>query len=70
MYKVRGVKPKESKPYFPNTSQKCFEAVAGKVLQIEMLQEQIDKVKSFDKFFADLYCAAYVNGMVTMKNGL
>jgi len=35
-----------------------------------MLQEELDKAASFGSFFADIYCAAYVNGLVTMKDGL
>ena len=44
--------------------------VAGKVIQIEDLDEQISEAKSFRDFFAHIYCAAYVNSLVTMKDGL
>lgn len=44
--------------------------VAGKVIQIEDLEEQVSEAESFRNFFAEVYCAAYVNALVTMKDGL
>lgn len=44
--------------------------VAGKIIQIEDLEEDISKAESFRDFFAHVYCAAYVNSLVTMKDGL
>ena len=57
-------------PSYPNTPEPCVEMVAGKVIQIEDLSEQISKANSFRDFFAHVYCAAYVNALVTMKDGL
>ena len=70
MYKLRGKKPISSQPFYPQTSEQCLSRVAGKVIQIEYLQEEMEKETSFNNFFADIYCAAYVNGLVTMKDGL
>lgn len=44
--------------------------VAGKVLMIENLQEDLDQAVSFRDFFAEIYCSAYVNSLVTMQDGL
>ena len=55
---------------FPNTPKACVEAVAGKVIQVQDLEERISKANSFRDFFADIYCAAYVNALVTKKDGL
>ena len=30
----------------------------------------MDKEANFSSFFADIYCGAYINGLVTMKDGL
>ena len=54
----------------PETPEECLELVAGKVIQIEDLQDDIDELDSLETFFADVYCAAYVNSIVTMKDGL
>ena len=70
IYKMKGVKPLETKPTFPETDKTCVNQVAGKVLQIEALQEDLDSQASFTNFFADIYCGAYVNGLVTSKDGL
>lgn len=70
MYKLKGIEAEENIPMMPETPEECVEKVAGKVLEIEMLQEDIDKATSFRNFFADVYCAAYVNSLVTMKDGL
>ena len=44
--------------------------VAGKVIMIEDLEEQVSQAENFRDFFAEVYCAAYVNALVTMKDGL
>lgn len=70
MYKLRGITFEDSTVIMPETPEMCIELVAGKVIQIENLQEDIDNQKSFQGFFADVYCSAYVNSLVTMKDGL
>lgn len=70
MYKLKGIEAEETIPKMPYTPDQCVEKVAGKVLQIEDLSEDISKATSFRDFFADVYCAAYVNSLVTMKDGL
>lgn len=70
MYKLRGVQPGEIVPVMPETPEDCVPAVAGKVLQLEQLEEDITKAVSFRDFFAEVYCMAYVNSLVTMTDGL
>ena len=70
MYKIRNMKAPKPAKNFPETPDACVEEVAGKVIQIEDLEEQIAKADSFRDFFAHVYCAAYVNALVTMKDGL
>ena len=70
MYKIRNKKASKTAPSYPQTPAVCVEEVAGKVIQIEDLDEQISKADSFRDFFAHVYCAAYVNALVTMKDGL
>ena len=47
-----------------------MEIVAGKVIQIENLQEDLDELESFNTFFADVYCVVYKNSLVTLRDGL
>ena len=54
----------------PETPELCVDIVAGKVIQIETLQEDLDEAGSFNDFFADVYCSAYKNALVTMVDGL
>lgn len=70
MYKLRGVEADQIIPLMPETPGDCIEVVAGKVLQLEQLEENITKAASFRDFFAEVYCMAYVNSLVTMKDGL
>ena len=72
MYKLRNAnkQPTSVIPTFPKTPEPCVEMVAGKVIQIEDLEEQVTEAESFRNFFAEVYCAAYVNALVTMKDGL
>ena len=70
MYKLRGVTFEDSSVIMPETDEMCVEFVAGKIIQIENLQEDIDEQTSFQGFFAEVYCSAYVNSLVTMKDGL
>lgn len=70
MYKIRNKKAPEPAKNFPQTPDACVEQVAGKVIQMEDLEDQISKADSFRDFFAHVYCAAYVNALVTMKDGL
>ena len=70
MYKLKGVEPDEIVPVMPETPEDCVPAVAGKVLQLEQLEEDITKAVSFRDFFAEVYCMAYVNSLVTMRDGL
>ena len=70
MYKLRHKKDTKVTPALPKTSDICFEEVAGKVVQAQDLEERISKADSFRDFFAHVYCAAYVNALVTMKDGL
>jgi len=71
MFRLRNITPsKPEKHIKPLTPMECVEDVAGKVIQIENLQEDIDNTKSFNKFFADVYCSAYTNSLLTYKDGL
>ena len=70
MYKLKGIEAEDTIPDMPTTPEPCVEKVAGKVLQIDALQEDIDQARSLRDFFANVYCAAYVNSLVTMKDGL
>lgn len=70
MYKLRGITFDDTSVIMPETPEMCVELVAGKVLQVENLQDDIDSAASFNSFFADVYCSAYVNSLVTMKDGL
>jgi len=66
MYKLSGEKAAETSPILPETPEACIKMVAGKVLMIENLQEDLDQATSFRDFFAEIYCSAYVNSLVTM----
>ena len=70
MYKLRGETAEDTTPIMPYTPETCVGYVAGKVIQIENLQEDVDNAVSFRDFFADVYCAAYVKSLVTMTDGL
>ena len=72
MYKMLGKKDSISfkKAFLPQTPELCFDIVAGKVIQIENLQEDLDKAEDFNNFFADVYCQAYRNALVTTRDGL
>ena len=70
MYKIRNKQAPKTEPSYPQTPSACVEDVAGKVIQIEDLSDQIAKANSFRNFFAHVYCAAYVNALVTMQDGL
>ena len=72
MYKMLEKKDsvKYSKPVMPKTPELCVDIVAGKVIQVQDLQEELDKKEHFNNFFADLYCQAYMNALVTTKDGL
>ena len=70
MYKLRGEKPQDTTPLMPETPEDCVGLVAGKVLQVEELTEDLDKAVSLRDFFSEVYCAAYVNSLVTMRDGL
>lgn len=72
MYKMRGKMPtiKYTKVTMPETPELCVDIVAGKVIQIENLQEDLDEHESFNTFFADVYCVVYKNALVTLRDGL
>lgn len=70
MYKLKGIKPKKTEPVLPETADECVEVVAGKVIQLEELYDDVDKATSFRDFFANVYCSAYVNSLVTLADGL
>ena len=72
MYKMLGKKDSVHlrKPFLPQTPELCVDIVAGKVIQVQDLQEELDKKENFNKFFSDLYCQAYKNALVTTKDGL
>jgi len=72
MYKMLGKKDSVvlSKPFMPQTPELCVDIVAGKVIQVQDLQEELDKKEHFNKFFANLYCQAYENALVTTTDGL
>ena len=54
----------------PETPTECVKEVAGKVILVENLQEDIDKASSFRDFFAKVYGKAYANSLVTLHDGL
>ena len=70
MYESRFFTPKETEPVMPKTNPQCLNQVAGKVIQIENIQEDIDEANSFRDFMAEIYCAAYVNALVTSEDGI
>ena len=70
LYKVYNQKPESNVAKMPATTKQCFEEVAGKVIMVENLQEDIDKAVSFRDFFAKVYSQAYVNSLITLKDGL
>ena len=70
IYKLKNKKAPSVKPTFPSTPVACVEMVAGKVIQVEDLEMRISEANSFRDFFAHVYCAAYVNALVTKKDGL
>lgn len=70
MYELSGEEPLLTKAIMPETNVNCIEKVAGKVIQIDQLREDLDQIESFSTFFANLYCAAYVNSLVTMTDGM
>ena len=70
MYKVRDQKAESKVAKMPETPLNCVTEVAGKVIMIENLQDDLDQAISFRDFFANVYCQAYVNSLVTMRDGL
>jgi len=70
IYKLKGIEPEEIVPVMPETPEDCVPTVAGKVIMLEQLEEDVTKALSFRDFFADVYCMAYVNSLVTMTDGL
>lgn len=70
MYKVYNQKPKKNAYQMPETPTICVKEVAGKVIMVENLQEDTDKALSFRDFFAKVYSEAYVNSLITMRDGL
>ena len=70
IYKIQGEKVDETSPIMPETPKECIATVAGKVIQIENLNVDINKAKNFRDFFAHVYCDAYATSLVTMKDGL
>ena len=57
-------------PVMPTTPDICFDKVAGKIIQIEELQEDIDEAEGFNTFFAQIYCESYVNSFMTVTDGM
>ena len=70
MYKVKKQKTESKVAKMPDTPLQCVKEVAGKVIMVENLQDDIDEAVSFRDFFANVYCQAYVNSLVTMRDGL
>jgi len=70
MYKLSDRSAEDSSPIMPETPELCIDLVAGKVLQIETLTEDMDLAVDFRDFFAEVYCSAFVNSLVTMQDGL
>ena len=68
LYEMSDEKPSKKKATMPETPENCIGLVAGKVLMIETLQERLNKAVSFRDFFAQTYCSAYVNSLVTMED--
>lgn len=70
MYKLKGIEPSDIESAMPETPESCVLDVAGKVIMLETLEEDVAKATSFRDFFADVYCSAYVNSLVTMADGM
>lgn len=70
MYKVYNQSPNSNAAQMPATPKLCLEEVAGKVIMVENLQDDINKAVSFRDFFAKIYSQAYVNSLITLKDGL
>lgn len=56
MYKIRGQSADETAAQMPETPMECVTEVAGKVIMVENLQEDIDEAVHFRDFFANVYC--------------
>jgi tRNA U54 and U55 pseudouridine synthase Pus10 len=70
MYKLKGIQPEDVSAEMPETENQCVEVVAGKVLQLEDIYDDLAAAMSFRDFFAEVYCSAFVNSLVTMEDGL
>ena len=70
IYSLEGEKVDETSPIMPDTPKECISTVAGKVIQIENLSDDINKAQNFRDFFAHVYCDAFATSLVTLKDGL
>ena len=70
IYSFQEDETEESSPIMPETPKECIGMVAGKVIQIENLNEDITEAKNFRDFFAHVYCDAYATSLVTLKGSL
>ena len=70
IYSLEGEKVDETSPIMPDTPKECIANVAGKVIQIENLSDDINKAQNFRDFFAHVYCDAFATSLVTLKDGL
>ena len=70
IYSLEGEKIDETSPIMPDTPKECISTVAGKVIQIENLSDDINKAQNFRDFFAHVYCDAFATSLVTLKDGL
>lgn len=72
MYKMKGHEDafESTTPIMPETPMECVELVAGKVIQVEDLHEDLESTQHFRDYFSEVYCNAYINSQVTMKDGL
>ena len=54
----------------PDTPTQCVANVAGKVLLMDSLAEEIENATNLLDFFSEVYCSTYVNSLVTLKDGV
>lgn len=54
----------------PPTPMECVISVAGKVLLLESLAQDLSAATAFRDYFADVYCAAYKNSLVVINTGV
>ena len=69
MYKQDGgfVADTETKYVLPETPEVCIPIVAGHLLVLEDLQDELAQAKDFNEFFADVYCTSYIDSLTAIN---